>query len=32
MIGMGAEQNLRVWTCDMNKTSGLKVKGSAQPR
>ena len=28
----GAEQNLRVWTCDMNKTSGLKVKGSAQPR
>ena len=28
----GADQNLRVWTCDMDKTTGLKVKGSAQPR
>ena len=28
----GADQNLRVWTCEMNKTTGLKVKASAQPR
>ena len=25
-------QNLRTWSCEMNPTTGLKVKGSAQPR